>query len=624
MAVSSAQPARISPSDNRSFTAGEHVGGVLCIFFLTVVTLSVYNPASRFPFLNYDDNWYVIQNPHIRSGLTWSTLTWAFTTTALSNWHPLTWLSHALDCQLFGLNPAGHHYINVLLHTTNVVLLFLIFVRETGSKARSLMLALLFALHPVNVESVAWISERKNVLSMLFFLLALLAYGWYARRPGIFRYLLTALFFSFGLMAKPQVVTFPFVLLLWDYWPLGRMGNPEVQSKVVPRASTESFWWLCVEKTPLMVLSAFSCMMTIKAQTVAFDYMHPWRLRLANAIISYLDYLREALWPANLAPIYPYLSYRLGLWPVFTSMLVLLSLTFLAVAFARRARYIPVGWFWFLGTLVPMIGLVQVGIQARADRYAYIPFLGLFVISVWGASDIAKRHKISRIVMGALSALVLIALLTVTVRQLGYWSDNVKLWSRAIQVTTDNFGAEDSLGQALVIGGRSEEAIAHFRRAVEINHDDPVGNLDIAAYDQQNGKPQEAILRYQRIPQITRNQKLIASALTNAGYCYRKLQDYRNAEQSFEAALRYDPDTSAALLGLGLQAYNRQDLHQAVVYFSRAVTIQPNAAGYILLSRALKEVGRPEDAAAALASATRISSSLVIDEKAAADLLTGD
>src|SRR5271165_3336520 len=393
-------------------------------FLLVVATVVLYFPVNSHPFANYDDPDYVTDNFHVRSGLHWSTVKWAFTTYAAANWHPLTWISHAADVQLFELNPGRHHDVNLLLHALNVVLLFWVLQRATGYVGRSAMVAALFALHPINVESVVWIAERKNLLSMLFFLLALGAYRWYATRPRADRYVLVVFLYALALMAKPQVITFPFVLLLWDYWPLRRMFAGSDESSATATATViraRSFSWLVLEKLPLLVLSAASAVITVKAQRTGGamsgpQNTYPFLLRVENAIVSYVRYIGKAVWPSHLALMYPHSSF--AIWEVVVALLMLLVITAIVIA-GRRQRYLPVGWFWFLGTLVPMIGLVQVGAQAMADRYAYLPFVGLFIIACWGVSDFFERRNLSTAWLATPSLAGLVALAVVTHRQIG-------------------------------------------------------------------------------------------------------------------------------------------------------------------------------------------------------------
>src|SRR5580698_8854645 len=377
---------------------------IFCLL-LALTTLALYNPVTHAPFLNYDDVVYVTDNPQVRAGLTWPTVVWAFHTSESSNWHPITWLSHALDCQIFGLNPAGPHFMNILLHAANAVLLFLILQSATGMAWRSLVVAALFTLHPINVESVAWISERKNVLSMLFFLIALAAYGWYTRGPGLGRYLAVTLAYALALMAKPQVITFPFALLLLDYWPLGRIGSKPAHREdeaarsdgathAAPLAEHGIVSWqtLIWEKILWFALSAASAVITMKAQSTAMHEGIPAWMHLANAALAYAKYIGKTFWPANLAPLYPHPGGTIDIPGAIISTIGLLAITLIVVIFRER-RYLFVGWFWFLGTMVPMVGLVQVGVQSMADRYAYIPALGIFVIVCWGIPDLLQSLR---------------------------------------------------------------------------------------------------------------------------------------------------------------------------------------------------------------------------------------
>src|SRR5271165_3871570 len=420
----SSKPELFSSGGKRSF---------ILSLILVLVTLATYNSLAHNGFINLDDNLYVTQNEHVQSGVHWSTVKWALTSEDQANWHPLTWLSHALDWELFGKNAGGHHYVSLLFHACNAVLLFLLLQAATGFTWRSLMVAALFALHPINVESVAWVAERKTVLSMLFFLLALAAYDRYARKRGIPGYLMVALWFALGLMAKPMVITFPLVLLLWDYWPLRRMFPAPDELQLGPAGATaQPFSWLFLEKLPLLLLSAASALITMKAQSaggaVRSMMEYSFRVRLQNAVVAYARYVGKAFWPWPLAPLYPHPGNTLKRWEVVAASLFLLAVTAL-VLLARRQRYLATGWFWFLGTLVPMIGLVQVGAAAMADRYAYLPFIGLFIMICWGIAEWAERRQISPRWLAAPSFAVLIALSAVTYRQLSYWRDNVLLWS---------------------------------------------------------------------------------------------------------------------------------------------------------------------------------------------------
>ena len=515
---------------------------------LVAITLAVYYPVNRLPFISINDGEYVTHNVHINQTLNWEMLRWSFTTFYAANWHPLTWLSHALDCQLFSLNPGGHHDSNLLLHVSNAVLLFWILWRATARVGRSFMVAALFALHPINVESVAWVAERKNLLSMFFLLLALGAYQWYARKPGIGRYVVVAMVFALGLMSKPQVITLPFVFLLWDYWPLGRMFAIEdpsswrtTQEAAIP---ARSFSWLVLEKLPLLALSAASAFLTVKAQQAGGamgGVMRSYSLvvRLENAIVSYVRYLSNAIWPAQLAVFYPHANGFQRVWP---ASLLLLVITGLAVV-NRSHRYLAVGWLWFLGTLVPMIGLLQVGGQAMADRYGYLPFVGLFIAVCWGVADWAEQWHVAGVWVAGASVATLLLLTFATHRQLGYWSSDVILWSHTAQVTKNNAGAENILGEALRREGRLEDAMLHFRAASTMDPLLPYPRYHIGVYEEQHGNPQAAIEQFKKVMELTQNDtgllaSLRADTLLRMHSAYKAIGDDTNAEKCLSMAVQ--------------------------------------------------------------------------------------
>jgi len=566
----------------------------------------LYFPVNGHPFANYDDPDYVTENLHVRSGLQWSTVKWAFITYDAANWHPLTWLSHAADVQLFQLNAARHHDVNLLLHTLNVVLLFWVLQRATGYVGRSAMVAALFALHPINVESVVWISERKNLLSMVFFLLSLGAYRGYVLRPRVSRYAVVALLYAMGLMCKPQVITLPCVLLLWDYWPLRRMfsnSHETAETAIAPK----SFSWLVLEKLPLFVLSAASAVITIKAQGAAgATSWYPRSIRLGNAIISYASYLGKAFWPARLAPMYPHSGYSLRSWHVAAAFLLLLAITGLVMA-GRRHRYLPVGWFWLLGTLVPRIGLKQVGVQAMADRYAYEPMVGLFIMVCWGVGEWGEERHLATAWLAVPSIAALLALMVVAHRQIDYWRDHVTLWSHALQVTSGNFQAENNLGMALLRQGRMEDAIPHFRAAVAIDPSDAVSNMNIGIYEHSHRNLLQAIEYYKKTVSLTRNGKLKAKAYNNLGYAYKDLGDYEAARQNLQSAVSVDPEFVGAWISLGLVAQKSGDFHLAIQSYSRALKIKPSGLVYLLLARALENSGQTAEAQAAIQQAKSLS-----------------
>ncbi len=596
---------------------------LLCLL-LTGMVLGSYSPVARNGFLNYDDDTYITNNPHVRAGLTWATVKWAFTTYDQANWHPLTWLSHALDCQLFGLNPAGPHFVNVLLHAANAVVLFLLLQSVTGFRWRSLMVAALFALHPMNVESVAWAAERKNVLSVLFFLLALYAYVWYARKPAPQRYALVSFLFALSLLCKPQAITFPFLLGLWDYWPLSRIRVPAVaaatQGDEVPKRSSG---WLVLEKLPLLLLSAASAVITMKAQNAGgaiktFSQYSPL-LRLETAVISYVSYMGKALWPSKLVALYPHPTKLYPAWQVGASGLLLLLVTALVLR-ERDRRYLAVGWFWFLGALVPMIGLVQVGAQGMADRYAYIPFVGLFLMVTWLAAEWAKAYQLRAAWLAIAAVGWLLALGTLTYRQVGYWYDIPSFWSRTLALTENNYVAHDTWGEYLARQGRTEEAVVHFRAALAIRPDDLPANLNLGTYEHGRGNLTAAIERYQIVAQHAGDVSLRATAYGNLGSAYRQMGELMKAKQCFDVALQLAPDRSMAMIGLGLIAERNGDPSEAVRQYSRAMALQPTDVGFLLLAHAFQQEGRPDEANAILERVERSSPNLA-EAKATADAL---
>ena len=508
---------------------------------LILLTVALYYPVHTHPYTNYDDNVYVTDNVHVQEGLTNDTLRWAFVTDQAGNWHPLTWLSHALDLQLFGDQaPGRQHLTSLLLHALNAALLCWVLFRATGYAGRSFMVAALFAVHPINVESVAWIAERKTVLSMLFFLLALGAYRWYAEKPKALRYASVAILFACGLMSKPQVITFPFVLLLWDYWPLRRMALPGAQNlpadSSAPALPQRGFLALVAEKLPLFLLAAASAAITMKVQrgsgaVISFDTA-PLSIRLSNGIVCYVRYLSKTFWPRGLAPMYPHPGDSLPAWQVYGALLILLTVTMLVVA-RRSNRYLFVGWFWYLGTLVPMIGLVQVGRQAMADRYAYLPLIGIFIMMCWGLADWASAVKAApeprfpgsvqtRLAawLPEASIVMVLALGFLAHRQITLWASNETLWRHTIQVTPPNYVAEDNLGWVLGKTNRMDEAIVHFRRAAAIHPVDPISTFNIGFYDQQHGDFAAAITEYKRALILTTSTTLKRQTLENMAYAY--------------------------------------------------------------------------------------------------------
>jgi Tfp pilus assembly protein PilF len=595
---------------------------VVLSLLLVVFTLALYNQANHFSFVNYDDDHYVYENPHIRSGLTWSTIKWALTSSEEANWHPLTWMSHALDYQLFHLNPAGHHLTSILLHAVNVVLLFLLLARSTRRAGPSFFVAALFALHPMNVESVAWIAERKNVLSTMFFLMTLGAYGWYALKPGWKRYLAVTGLFVCGLASKPMLVTVPFVLLLLDYWPLCRIqGWSEVSDTLPVKQSPAGR--LVLEKLPLLLLAGASSMITLRAQGAAGavgTLPFPPGIRLENGIYSYAMYLWKAIWPTGLTLLYPHPGDSLALWQVGVAALFLIA-TSVIVLKLRSRGYLLAGWLWFLGTLVPVIGVVQVGNQAMADRYAYIPLIGIFVMVAWGAADWAEGKELGIALQVIPAICVIIALSAVTYRQIGYWRDSLDVWTHALEVTQDNFVAEDNVGVALVQLNRVDEAYPFFVHAAQDQPNDPVARLNIGAYLHQHGHQAEAIPQYELAVRLGAEPGLRATTYANLGSAYSDLGDDAKSRASFEQALRLNPNQASAWLGMALLAQKQGKLEEAISDFARSAELQPSGPGYLRLGRVLAQANHRAEALAAYEQALRIAPDLTEAQQAAEELV---
>ena len=592
---------------------------VILSLLLFLVTLAVYNPVAHNGFINLDDNLYVTDNPNVKAGLHWGSLKWALLTCEQANWHPLTWLSHALDWELFGKNAGGHHYVSLLFHAVNAILLFLLLQQATGFTWRSLIVAALFAVHPANVESVAWVAERKNVLSMLFFLLAMIAYGWYARQPSIRRYSLVPLLFVLGLMAKPQVITLPFVLLLWDYWPLRRLAAAPGESEFAPKP----FGGLVLEKMPLFVLVVADAVITMHAQRVGLAVrtltQYSLYARLGNSIISYARYVAHAFWPFRLSPVYAHPGNAIPLWQIIASALFLVCVT--ALVLLCRKRYLLVGWLWFLGTLVPMIGLVQVGDQAMADRYAYIPFIGLFWMATWAIADAARDWHVEPRWLAIPAGVALLAT-AVSCRVLAnYWHDSELLWNYALSINPQDYLAHTNKGGILVIENRPDEAIAEFVIAQRLHNFPLTEVLRFADYELRHGHVEDAAARCRSVLQVTQDPHLRAVAFTDLGVADTILNNSPEARASFESALQIDPHSSGALIGLGLLAQRAGDPANAIAYFQRSVQAEPNDLGYFLLAVVLDKTGRSAEANAAYNEARRNSPDMASVVKLAHQLL---
>jgi len=559
-------------------------------WLLALVTLLVYLPVCRYQFVVYDDNDYVTENHVIQQGLTWTGIKWAFTTWHASNWHPLTWLSHMLDCELFGLSPGPHHLVNVAFHVVNVVLLFTLLLRLTHALWPAAFVAALFAWHPLHVESVAWIAERKDVLSTCFAFLTLLAYSSYAQkrssvegqvskavpaldpRLSTLDYFLALVCFALGLLAKPMLVTLPFVMLLLDYWPLQRLSTLNPQPSTLLR--------LVLEKWPFFLLTAGACLVTYLAQSqrggsavVSLEHISlPYRL--SNAATSYGRYLLKALWPVDLAVFYPMSEdvVHVRITGAVTA-LALAAVSWLAWRQRRSCPYLLVGWFWFLGTLVPVIGLVQVGSAALADRYTYFPLVGPFITLAFGARDLIRHFRLPQTAAATVAALLLAVCLLLTANQQRYWRDSESLFAHAVAVTTDNAFALNNLGVALEEKGRPEEAIARYREALRIAPELIQAQYNLGNLLDKLGRPEEARAELHRAVLLDPSQPYIHNTL---GAVLVKLGRYDEARGEFIEAERLDPHYSWAPFNLGDMYLKQGRDAEAIEEFRRALRLDPD------------------------------------------------
>ncbi len=484
-----------------------------------------------------------------------------------------------------------------------------------------LFVAGLFALHPINVESVAWVAERKNILCTFFFLATLGAYGWYARKPGWRRYLGVVALFVCSLMSKPMAVTLPFVLLLLDYWPLARSEGSRPMALAMPQKKWPS---LIAEKIPLLLLSIASSLITMRAQATGGAMRsvlsYSLSVRLENAIVAYATYLWKLIWPAGLAPLYPHPGNSLAMWQVIVSALVLIAITAIAL---RSKRYVLVGWLWFLGTLVPVIGLIQVGDAAMADRYAYIPSIGIFTIIALAIEDFAKHSKWSPAASLLPGLCILIALGAATERQIGFWRSSYDLWSHTIAVTGPNYIAQDNLGGALVLMGKPDEAYPHFLAASEIHPRDPMSHSNLGAYLQEHGQLQQALKEYQKAISLTSDSGLLASTYANMGSLYRTLDEDDKAFESYQTALSLNPAQFNAYLGLGMLMEKNGKLSDSIADYSRSVELVPTPEGYLRLGHALETTSHKAEALAAYQQALKLAPDLPEAQSAVQRLSNG-
>ena len=594
----SSENAFSEPSQNVAATeSDEHTSPWLLALLLAAVTVAAYWPTFSSGFLNYDDNGYVTQNVHLQPGITLANISWAFRATIMANWHPLTWISHMADVQFFGMHPAGHHAVSLMLHAVNVVLLFFLLRAATGFLWRSFFVAALFALHPLNVECVAWIAERKSLLCTLFFFLALFAYGWYARKPGIGRYLLVAAMFALGLLAKPMIVTLPLVLLLLDYWPLQRLPLPG--SAEERKNFFEKLWKLALEKAPLLLLSAASAWITVVAQalanTVAVGGTYSLRVRVGNALWSYFLYVLKAIWPLRLAIFYPHQEGSLPFWKPALGLAAIVAVTYFCVRHARE-RYLLAGWLWYLGCMVPVIGLVQVGRQAMADRYAYTPLLGIFVLVVWWIAEHSGKWPNRAEILAAAAAVVLIFFGALTWRQTTYWKDSLTLFHHALEITPNNFIAENNLGEAYLQAGRADLAYDHFLRSTQEKPRYGLAHYNLGIILAQQNRREEAIREFEAGVEFGQDNNEIAASFHNLGIVLLGERKFTDAIRMFTEALKLAPWKQSSYLARGVAEYRMENFAAAEKDFLVGAAITPDAVAWLWVGRAREAQGNSSGA----------------------------
>jgi Tfp pilus assembly protein PilF len=547
---------------------------LICLFLVTV-TFAVYWQVRSFTFVNYDDSQYVTENQYVKDGLNYKSIRWAFSSYHAANWHPFTWLSHMLDIQLYGMNPGAHHQTNLIFHIVNALLLFFVFRKMTSNLWQSGFVAALFALHPLHVESVAWVAERKDVLSTFFWMLTMFSYARYAAHPGINRYLPVVGFFILGLMAKPMLVTLPFVLLLLDYWPLRRIQfNPPGDDHISLIKKQSPGRFLIWEKIPLFSLAMASSVVTFMAQksggAVGSMELYPLTTRVANALVAYVKYIGKMIWPANLAVFYPY-SESLPGWQIIGAGALLGLITFAAIRSFRQRPWFVVGWMWFIGTLVPVIGLVQVGLQAMADRYTYIPLIGVSIIVAWGLPELLHKWHHKEKLLGLTVIAVLVMLGTTSWMQIRYWKNSLTLFKHALDVTENNYLAHNAFGNALKEEGKSNEAIRHYLKALEIKPDYAMPHYNIGHTLAVQGKLDDAINHFQKAIQIKPD---FASAHDNLGYVFMIQGKIKPAIMHYAEALRIKPDDAEVHNRMGLALVSQGQLDNAVIHFQKAVNLK--------------------------------------------------
>lgn len=587
----------------------------LVIISLAVLSLAIYWPVQKYEFTNYDDTIYVTQNYVTQQGISINNIIAAFTDISIGEWHPLTMISHMLDWQLFGDKAGGHHWTSVIIHIFNTALLFLFFHTITGAIWRSAFVAALFAFHPINVDSVAWIAERKNVLSTFFWILTMLFYVWYVRLPNWRRYLPVFFCFVLGLMSKPMLVTLPFVLLLLDYWPLNRTTisyqNEDQTTAAVLAVKKEKISFLILEKVPLFILSAVSIGLTLYAadsvNTISTLEEVPMMKRVANVIVSYGLYIKKMFWPVDLAVFYPF-NFNIPFWHIILAASLIIIITICVCVYFRKFPYLFVGWFWYLGTLVPVIGIIKVGSQSMADRWAYVPFIGLFIMISWGMFGIMKKLVSAKIIT-MIVTVILVALMILTHFQGKYWRDTFTLFSHTLKVTENNSVAHYILGDELQKQNKIDEAMIHYQAAFLLHTDKSIPLVGMGRALSKQGKHEEAIAVFRQVikikPKSAAASDNLCRVLMKMGRVEDAIEEYRrvlklindnpglynnfgnvlvikgnydDAIRQYKEALRIRPADAGIYYNIGMVLIRQGKIDEALKHFQEAIILQPQYA----------------------------------------------
>ena len=573
---------------------------ILVSLVLLLAVLAVFSQTVTFDFVDYDDPQNISENPYVRDGFSLRSIRWAFSSGGkLGDYNPLTWLSHMLDCEIYGLAAGGHHLTNVFFHVANSVLLFLVFRLMTGALWRSAFVAALFAVHPLHVESVAWVTERRDVLYTFFWILTIAAYVRYARCPNsVFRYITVLFAFAAALLSKSMAVTLPFVLLLLDYWPLERVSfghmhtTSNLKNEYKKNIRRESLFRLVFEKIPFFMMSVVVSIITyiVNQNTGAISIADKLGIvvRMNNALVSYVKYIMMMIRPSKLAVLYPHLGSDLPIWQPIAAALALLAISIWVIRLARSRRYLPVGWFWYIGTLVPAIGIIQAGAQAMADRYTYVPLTGLFIIIAWGLPELLAKWRYRKVVLGTSTLIILLVLSVCTWFQVGLWRNSVTLFEHTLEVTSDNCRMHNNLGRALQLQGKLDEAISHFLQALRIRYDDAVAHRNLAEALQSQDKLDEAIKHYRQAVQFEPDDIDANYGLGNMLQSQGRLDE---AITHYRRVLQFKPEHTEAHNNLGNVLLSQGKLDEAISHYRQVLHIKPNEApvhynlGNVLLSQ---------------------------------------